>query len=120
MSNDRHIRLTGLLKEMAATFIRNEANSDPMITVTNVDLSPDMRRAIIFVTTIPDGRENDAVIFLKRNGTELRNYLKKNARIKHIPHLEFMVDAGEKHRQHIDQISAEIKAQQSLSENNEE
>jgi len=106
---DRKVRLTGILKELVATFIRTEANSDPMITVTNLDLSPDMKRAIIFVTTIPDDREQDALIFLKRNGTELRNYLKKKARIKHIPNLEFMIDAGEKHRQHMDELVKEIE-----------
>jgi ribosome-binding factor A len=109
MSNkDRHVRLAGILKELIAKFIQSEANSTPMITVTNLDLSADMRRVIILITTIPDGRENDAIIFLKRNGTELRNYLKKHARIKHIPHLEFMVDAGEKHRQHMDELVKEI------------
>lgn len=107
-NNDRHIRLSGLIKELAANFIRNEANSDPLITVTGLDLSPDMRKAIIFVTTIPDGREQDAVIFLKRNATEMRNFFKKNLRAKNIPHLEFMVDAGEKHRQHMDELVKEI------------
>ena len=105
---DRNIRLTGILKELIATFIRHEANSNPMITVTNLDLSSDSKRAIIFVTTIPDGREADALIFLKRNATHLRNYLKKHARIKNIPHIEFMVDAGEKHRQHMDELITDI------------
>jgi ribosome-binding factor A len=109
--NDRHIKIKALIQELAASFIQKEANSNPMITVTSIDLSPDMRRAIIFVTTIPDGREQDAVIFLKRNATEMRNYFKKKARMKHIPHLEFMVDAGEKHRQHMDEIVREIENQ---------
>jgi ribosome-binding factor A len=108
MAKDRHTSLTGLLKELIATFVRNEANSNPMITVTNVDLSPDMKRAIVLVTTLPDGREDDALIFLKRHATDLRNFLKKKARIKHIPHLEFMMDAGEKHRQHMDELVKEI------------
>ncbi|MCA9359855.1 ribosome-binding factor A [Candidatus Kaiserbacteria bacterium] len=106
---DRNIRLSGILKELIATFIRHEANSNPMITLTNIDLSPDGKRALLFVTTIPDGREQDALIFLKRNATNLRNYLKKNARIKNIPHLEFMVDAGERHRQHMDELVREIE-----------
>ena len=106
--SDRKIRVTTLLKELAATFIQQEANTDPLITVTSVDVSPDLRRAIIFVTTIPDGREQDALIFLKRNGTALRDFLKKKARIKNIPHLEFMVDAGEKHRQHMDELVQSI------------
>ena len=106
---DRNIRLSGILKELIATFIRHEANSNPMITLTNIDLSPDGKRALLFVTTIPDGREQDALIFLKRNATNLRNDLKKNARIKNIPHLEFMVDAGERHRQHMDELVREIE-----------
>lgn len=106
---DRNIRLSGILKELIATFIRHEANSNPMITLTNIDLSPDGKRALLFVTTIPDGKEQDALIFLKRNATNLRNYLKKNARIKNIPHLEFMVDAGERHRQHMDELVREIE-----------
>ena len=106
---DRKIRFSALVKEVAATFIRNEANADPLITITNVDVSPDMRRVIIFFTTIPDGRENEALIFLKRNGTELRNFFKKNSRVKHIPHMEFMIDAGERHRQHMDELISEIK-----------
>jgi len=108
MKDDRNIRRAGLLMELVATFIRNEANSNPMITVTSLDLSPDMKRAIVFITTIPDGREQDALVFVKRNAKHMRDYLKKKARIKHIPHLEFMVDAGEKHRQHMDELVKDI------------
>ena len=106
---DRKIRVTELLQELVATFVRHEANTDPLITITSIDLSADLRRAIIFFTTIPDGRERDAQIFLKRNGTNLRNYLKQKSRLRHIPHLEFMIDAGEKHRQHMDELVREIE-----------
>lgn len=108
MSSDRKIRASAMIQELAATFIRQEANTNPLITVTSVDLSPDLSRAIIFVTTIPDGREADALIFLKRNATNFRNFLKKKMRIKVIPHIEFLIDAGEKHRQHMDEMVREI------------
>jgi len=110
--SDRKIRATDLIKELAATYVRNEANANPLITVTSVDVSPDIRRAIIFFTTIPDGREQDALIFLKRNGTNMRNYFKQKLRLKNIPHLEFMVDAGERHRQHMDELVREIETKQ--------
>ena len=109
MAGDRNIKLSGLLKELIATYVRNEANSDPLITITNIDLSPDSKRAIVFATTIPDDREDDAIVFLKRNASEIRNYIKKKARMKHIPHLEFMLDAGERHRQHMDEIVRQIE-----------
>lgn len=107
--SDRKIRVSEVLQELVATFVRQEANTDPLITITNIDLSPDLRRAIIFFTTIPDGREKDAQIFLKRNGTNVRNFLKQKSRLRHIPHLEFMIDAGEKHRQHMDDLVREIE-----------
>ena len=113
MNTDRRTKVAAIIQELTAMFIRNEANSDPLITVTNIDLSPDFKRAIIFVTTIPDGREHDAVIFLKRNASELRHFLRAKSKIGNIPHLEFMVDAGEKHRQHMDEIVRQIENEKS-------
>ena len=108
--SDRRTKVADLIKELAASYIQQEANTNPLITVTGVDISPDLAQAIIFVTTIPVDREADALIFLKRNGTGLRNFLKKKMRIKTIPNLEFMIDAGERHRQHMDELMDEINS----------
>ena len=106
---DRHDRATSLIKEVVATYIRNEANTNPLITVTSVSISPDYRRVTIFFTTIPDGREADAEVFLKRSASEMRQYVKKHTNLKIIPHLDFSVDYGERHRQHIDEVAADIE-----------
>ncbi len=109
MSLDRSVRASEIIHALAAKFIQHEANTDPLITVTSVDVSPDQRRVIIFITTIPDDREADALIFLKRSGSAMRDYFKRNSRLKNIPHLEFMVDAGERHRQHMDELVRKIE-----------
>lgn len=106
--NDRKSKVEQLIKEAVATFVLHEANTDPMITITRVDMSPDLKRALIFFTTIPDGKEQDALIFLKRTATELRKYLKEHARLKRIPHIDFFIDAGERHRQHVDEVFRSI------------
>ena len=105
---DRHHRVVSLIRELAASFIQAEANPNPLITVTAVTTSPDYRNVTIFITTIPEGRESDALIFLKRHGSAMRNYIKKHSNLKIIPNLEFAVDAGERHRQHIDELTNEI------------
>jgi len=105
---DRHERISVLIKELAAAFIQNEANSDPLITVTHTTVSPDYRKATVFITTIPDGREEDALIFLKRHGGELRRFVKIKSKFKIIPHIEFVIDAGERHRQHMDEVVKKI------------
>lgn len=104
MTNDRHDRVASLLRESVAKFIEGEANSNPLITVTRVIITPNYRQATVFVTTIPEGKEEDALIFLKRSGKELRGYIKKHNRMKYIPFIDFEIDYGERHRQHIDEI----------------
>jgi ribosome-binding factor A len=109
MEYDRHDKMKSVLMEVVATFIREEANTDPLITVTNVLISTNFREVTVFITTIPDSKEANALIFLRRKGTELREYLKKNARLKYIPHINFEIDYGERHRQHIDVITQKIE-----------
>ncbi len=113
---DRHDRAASLIKEIVAKFIQQEANTNPMITVTHVTVSPDYRRVTVYVTTIPDGRESDALVFLKRSAGEMRGFVKKKSNLKIIPHLEFAYDYGEKHRQHIDEIAREIDHDKSTEE----
>jgi len=109
MSNDRHQRVESLIHELAATYIQHEANTNPLITVTRVSTAPDYKNVTIFFTTIPEGREVDAQIFLKRHASELRHSIKKKSNLKIIPHLEFALDVGERHRQHIDDVFREIE-----------
>jgi len=107
-SFDRHDRAASLLTEIAAKFVRQEANTDPLITITRTTVAPDYRRATIYFTTIPDEKQQDALVFLKRNGGEMRQFIKKNSNLKIIPHVDFAIDYGERHRQHIDEIAREI------------
>lgn len=112
MQFDRHDRVRSLLTSLIASFIKDEANPDPLITVTNVTTSSDYKQATVYVTTIPDSGEENALIFLRRKATELRNYLKKHSKLKTIPHISFEIDRGERHRQHIDEITREIEGGQ--------
>lgn len=109
MNFDRNERALSILMELIANFVRNEANTDPLITVTRLDASPDMKRVIVMITAYPTERENDAVIFMKRKGTELRDYVMKHGRLQRIPHFEFMLDYGERNRQHIDDVAHKIE-----------
>lgn len=103
--SERHERVVSLIQELAATFIQQEANPDPLITITRTTTSPDYRKVTICFTTIPDGREQDALIFLQRHASELRQFIKKKSNLKIIPHIDFTIDVGERHRQHIDEIA---------------
>jgi ribosome-binding factor A len=107
--SDRHERVVSLIRELAATFIQQEANTDPLITITNVTTAKDYRKVTIFFTTLPEGREKDALIFLQRYAKELRHLIKKKSNLKIIPHLDFALDVGERHRQYTDEIFRKIE-----------
>ena len=61
--SDRHLRVESLIRELVANFIQQEANTDPLITVTRTSTAPDYRRVTIFFTTIPDGKEEGGLSF---------------------------------------------------------
>lgn len=113
---ERQEKVAEMIAHEAAKYIVTEANTDPMITVTRADVSPDLRNATIFFTTLPADREQDALIFLKRNAGEMRRVIMKRAHIKIIPHMEFQVDYGERHRQHIDEIVRETGVESTYPE----
>ncbi len=107
--NDRHQRVESLLRELVAGFIANEANSNPLITITQVSVSPDYRSATVFFTTIPEDREQDALIFMKRFGGDIRKHVMKGSDLKIVPEFRFSIDGGERARQYLDTVADQIK-----------
>ncbi len=101
---DRNERLTSLFRELAAAFIRNEANTPPLITVTGARITSDLGHAKIFVTVYPEKDEEHALHFLKRKGSEFRGYVKQKGNLKIIPFFDFEIDYGEKNRLHLDSL----------------
>ena len=118
--DNRHQTVSEIIRSVVAEYIRAEANTNPLITVTRVDVAPNFRRALILITTIPEGREEDALIFLKRHAREMRGALKKNTKLKYLPHLEFALDKGERHRQYMDELVNEHIAPKMSESDNEE
>lgn len=107
--SERHLRVESLLREMIATYVASEANPDPLITITSVSVSPDYRNATIFFTTIPESKEQNALIFLNRAGGEIRRFVQKKSDLKITPSLTFAIDSGERARQYLDTVAKNIK-----------
>ncbi len=98
-----------MLTEVVAGFIRDEANTSPLITVTRLEIAPNYRNVKVLFTTIPNSGEQDALVFLMRKGGELRGYAMKHSNMKVVPFFTFEIDYGERNRQHIDKIAEKIE-----------
>jgi ribosome-binding factor A len=101
---ERNEKVANLIKELSAVFLERENNQTSLITVTSCNVSPDLKRATVFITVLPDEKEHDALDFAKRKRGELRTYIKKNIQIKNIPFVDIQIDRGEKNRQKIDEL----------------
>lgn len=95
------------LREIAAKFFLREAGTRSLITVTDATISPDFKRATIYITTIPTSEEERALDFAKRKRSELREYIAENAKLRTLPVLEVKLDEGERSRQRIDELLRE-------------
>ena len=103
----RNEKLANLIKELSAQFLNRENNRTSLITVTSCATSPDLKRATVFITVLPESKEHDALDFSKRKRPQLRNFLKKNMKTKIIPFVDIQIDMGEKNRQKIDELLRE-------------
>ena len=101
---NRNDKVAKVIKELGAQFLEREKNNTSLISVTNCSVSPDMKKATLFVTILPENKETAALGFVKRKRGELRAYLKKNMEVKVIPFIDIELDQGEKHRQRIDEL----------------
>ncbi len=104
---NRKEKLQSALHEAAAEFLAREAGPQSLITVTRVDMSDDGKRAIIFISVLPDSAANAAIGFATRNVRELASFFRTRVRGVFPPHIEFMIDKGEKNRQRLDELSLE-------------
>src|SRR3989338_4542498 len=103
----RNEKVANSIKELSALFLSRENNRTSLITVTSCAVSPNLRRAIIFITVFPSVKEKPALDFIKRKLGSLREFLKKSLPIKIIPFLSVTIDQGEKNRQKIDELLRE-------------
>jgi len=103
----KHDRLEKLNKEMRkafSEFIERESNRESLVTVTRCDTSPDLSNVIVYVSVLPTEAEDKVIAFLNRRKVDARTHMKKRVVSRRIPRVEFMIDFGEKNRQHIDQL----------------
>ena len=100
-------RLEKLNKEMRKAFgefIERESNKQSLVTVTRCDTAPDLSNVIVYVSVFPTDSEDQVIKFLNRRKYDARSYMKKRVMSRVIPQVNFMIDLGEKNRQHIDQL----------------
>ena len=75
------------------------------VTVTGVDVTPDLRRAVVFYTVLGDDKQERATAAGLRSATpHLRQVIGRQVRLKVTPELEFRVDESLVRARRIDEL----------------
>lgn len=103
----RSRRIADQVQRELSDIIRLELK-DPrvgMITITDVDVSPDNKNARVFFTVLGgEKRVEDATAGLRRAAGFLRSELAQRMKMRSVPQLEFRYDASVERGMHLSQL----------------
>ncbi len=119
-SYKRAERVADLIRMEVADILARKTK-DPRVgfmTVTGVDLSPDLRVAKVFVTTLQEGQEEEkALEGLTHALGFIRAELGRRLTLRYIPELKFCRDISEQRGNRIDQLLDSLHDQKDLHGN---
>jgi len=105
-------RVDELLKGEIARVIREDV-ADPrvgFVTVMDVETSPDLRNARVFVSVLGgEEREEEAIEALRRASGYVRSLVGEAVRLKYLPALRFEIDRTVKRAARIESLIEEVR-----------
>lgn len=87
-------RLSSSIHKIAAEVLRG-VTSDAYITVTRVDVSPDLHQALVWVSVYhPDQQESDIFSSVLEYRSSVRGAVAKQLHLRKVPYIEFKHDTS--------------------------
>ena len=108
----RLARVAEILKrELSAAVLREVPSDGVLITVNSVDVSPDLRNAIVYVGVLGTaGQQKQAIERLEHHRVVLQAECAKRVVLKFTPHLKFKLDESLERGSRVLDILSEIDA----------
>ncbi len=92
--NHRLRRVSEIVKRELGTIIHREITFPvPLVTISSVDITPDLKSAHVYVSAIGDQNQRGTVLsLLEKHRVTLQSELAKRIVLKQTPHLHFKFD----------------------------
>ena len=85
------VRLT--LKKAVSEIIKVEHNFDVLVSVSDLDISPDLGNVKIYISVLGDvSSKNEVIEELNGNSTNIKNYFPKYVKLRKMPSINFFID----------------------------
>ncbi len=117
MPTARTLRLNELLQRELSGLLRREYQTEAVvITITSVDVAPDLRSCNVFVAVTGDATLiEDRLRWLRRQAAALRATLSRRVVLQHLPALTFVPDTSTPRGNRILAVLDEIAAKEKSS-----
>jgi ribosome-binding factor A len=105
----RTARVNEVLREVVADALERMADTDDrlrLLTVTSVDITPDLSRATVYLSSLPPS----AAEALSEQRTELQRAIGRQVRMKRTPLLVFEPDPAVAHGLRVEEILRNLRA----------
>jgi ribosome-binding factor A len=116
VASRRILRINEVLRDELAQLLRHETD-DPelqtLISITEVDTSPDLRFARVFFSTLADDEQTARIWkHLRKASRFFRRELAQRLDLRHTPELEFELDRSLARGARVLELLAEIQAEE--------
>jgi ribosome-binding factor A len=82
-----------LKRELGRTILRELTFSTPLVTISGVEITPDLKQAHVYVSALGnDAQRQEVLTVLEQNRGMLQAQVSKRVVLKHTPHLNFKLD----------------------------
>lgn len=118
--SNRQKKFGKLIQKELSEILQREfkVEGEPMLTVTVVRGTPDLKIARVYISVFPDGQAREAVAELGLRNKEIRQLLVHRTRqqLRFAPELQFYLDDTLNEVGHMEQLFAKIKPRQHQEE----
>lgn len=108
--SQRIIRVNELMKREISELLHTRYQTEAtLITVMEVDTSPDLRNAKVYYSVFGDvSAEVRARRFFEKRNSDIRSMVAKKVTLKYLPNLEFIYDPSNRRGMEVTQILDEL------------
>ncbi len=96
-------------RELSMIVTRDLTFEEALVTINEVDVTPDLKNAHVFVSVLGKGSPNSVIEKLEAQRTVLQAELAKKVVLKYTPHLVFHLDRSTERGTRVFQILQEIE-----------
>ncbi len=103
-------KVESLLQQQAARVLNEEYVFPGLaLTVTKVDVSPNLKNAKIFIGMVGKGQEDAKTALSSHAPGQIARYLAGHSQMRTIPHINLVFDDSAEYAEHISRLLKDIK-----------